>query len=207
MSWKEQSKSKKEYLNLLKERNRRERIKFASKGIREFGETYFPDYFTLKVPQLHKDIYKDLEFILGEVCDEGHHYSVAIPRGCAKSTILDFLFPLYTICFDLKKYILVISASQDLANTFLGLMKEELEFNQLLIADFGNLRGETWNAETFSTNTGIKVQALGSGTKIRGLRNASYRPDLVIMDDLEEDEGVKPRAKEEIEGLVLQSSI
>lgn len=178
-------------MDLLKEKNKRDRKKFASKGIREFGETYFPEYFTLQVPEVHKAIYKDLEDIVREVCEEGHHYSVAIPRGCAKSTILDFLYPLYCVCFNLKRYILVISASQDLANTFLGLMKEELEHNQLLVEDFGLLKGDTWNAETFTTTTGIKVQALGSGTKIRGLRNASFRPDLIIMDDLEEDEGVR----------------
>src|SRR5574344_1630158 len=100
MSWREQSKSKKEYLDLLKEKNKRDRKKFAGKGIREFGETYFPEYFTLQVPEVHKAIYKDLEDIVREVCEEGHHYSVAIPRGCAKSTILDFLYPLYCVCFN-----------------------------------------------------------------------------------------------------------
>ncbi len=176
---------------LLKEKNKRERLKYASRGIKEFGETYFPEYFTLKVPEVHKAIYKDLEVVVKEVCEDGHHYAVAIPRGCAKSTILDFLLPLYTICFNLKKYILIISASQDLADNFLGLIKDELEFNTLLVEDFGSLKGDTWNAETFTTSTGIKIEALGSGSKIRGLRNASYRPDLIILDDLEDDEGVR----------------
>lgn len=159
----------------------------------EFGKTYFPEYFTLRVPEVHTEIYNDLESMVQETRDTGvgHHYAVALPRGCAKSTILDFLFPLYCICFGLKKYILIISASQDLANTFLGTIKDELEFNARLIEDFGCLKGDIWNAENFSTANNVKVQALGSGSKVRGLRNKESRPDLIIMDDLENDEGIR----------------
>jgi predicted phage terminase large subunit-like protein len=177
----------------LKEKNKRARKLFASKGIMEFGKTYFPEYFTLRVPEVHSAIYSDLESMMGETLNTGigHHYAVALPRGCAKSTILDFLFPLYCICFSLKKYILIISASQDLANTFLGTIKDEIEFNLKLLSDFGCLRGDVWNAENFTTNTNIKVHALGSGSKVRGLKNKESRPDLIIMDDLENDEGIR----------------
>ena len=185
--------SKADYALLLKEKNKRDRIKYASKGIMEFGKTYFPEYFTLRVPEVHTEIYNDLESMMQETRDTGvgHHYAVALPRGCAKSTILDFLFPLYCMCFSLKKYILIISASQDLANTFLGTIKDELEFNVRLLEDFGCLKGDIWNAENFSTANNVKVQALGSGSKVRGLRNKESRPDLIIMDDLENDEGIR----------------
>jgi hypothetical protein len=100
--------NKKDYLNLLKEKNKRIRTEFASRGIMQFGMTYFPEYFTLQVPEVHSAIYKDLESIVKRNELEGNHYAVAIPRGCAKSTILDFLFPLYCVCFGLKKYILIM---------------------------------------------------------------------------------------------------
>lgn len=155
----------------------------------EFGLTYFPEYFTLQVPEVHKEIYADLNSIVKQ--SAGAHYAVAIPRGCGKSTILDFLFPLYCICFKLKRFIVIISASQDLADTFLANIKDELEFNEKLIEDFGKLKGDTWNAQDIITSTGIEVRTAGSGSKVRGLKNGAHRPDLVIMDDLETDEGVR----------------
>ncbi len=157
----------------------------------QFGMTYFPEYFTLQVPEVHSAIYKDLESIVKRNELEGNHYAVAIPRGCAKSTILDFLFPLYCVCFGLKKYILIISASQDLADSFLSSIKDELEFNTKIIEDFGSLKGDIWNAQNIVTSNGIEIKTLGSGSKVRGLKNGAHRPDLVIMDDLESDEGIR----------------
>lgn len=184
--------SKKEYFLALKEQARRKRVAYASKGILQFGQVYFPQYFTLPSPQVHLDIYSELEEITKPSKQlVGHRKAYALPRGCAKSTILDFLFPLYCICFGIKKYILIISASQTLANVFLEAIKDELEFNEQLIEDFGKLRGDLWRADAFLTSTGIKVESLGAGTKIRGRKNGSYRPDLVVFDDLETDEGVR----------------
>ncbi|WP_136449813.1 phage terminase large subunit, partial [Haemophilus influenzae] len=36
-----------------------------------------------------------------------------------------------------------------------------------------------------------KVQVAGSGKKLRGLRHGAYRPDLVVLDDIENDEQVR----------------
>lgn len=178
---------------MLKEKNKRIRKEYASKGILQFGKTYFPEYFSLQVPEVHKKIYDDLRVILEESKEfhVQHHYALALPRGTAKSTILDFLYPLYCVCFNLKRFILIVSASQELAMTFLANIKDELEFNPLLREDFGNLVGKIWNAENIETSSGIKIKALGSGNKIRGLKNKESRPDLVICDDLEDDETVR----------------
>lgn len=184
--------SKKEYYLLIKEKNRRARVAYASKGILQFGQVYFPQYFTLPSPPVHMEIYEELEEITKpNNLLVGHRKAYALPRGCAKSTILDFLFPLFCICFGLKKYILIISASQTLANVFIDAIKDELEFNEQIIEDFGNLKGDLWRADAFLTSTGIKVESLGAGTKIRGRKNGAYRPDLVVFDDLETDEQVR----------------
>ena len=114
----------------------------------EFGLTYFPEYFTLPVPEVHKEIYSDLKSIIES--EEGIHYAAALPRGYAKTTILDFLFPLYCICFKLKRFIVIVSSSQSLADSFLANIKDELEFNELLIEDFGCLKGDIWNVQHYS---------------------------------------------------------
>ncbi|WP_332832851.1 hypothetical protein [Escherichia coli] len=44
---------------------------------------------------------------------------------------------------------------------------------------------------TIVTANNIKVTVAGSGKKLRGLRHGPYRPDLVILDDIENDEMVR----------------
>lgn len=48
-----------------------------------------------------------------------------------------------------------------------------------------------WSAAQFTTNTGIAVQAKGTGASFRGVRVGPHRPDLIICDDLENDEQVR----------------
>ena len=54
LNWIDKPKSKRDYLNLLKEKNKRIRKEYASKGILQFGQTYFPEYFSLPVPKCIK---------------------------------------------------------------------------------------------------------------------------------------------------------
>ncbi|MCT8607458.1 hypothetical protein KZ467_11745, partial [Glaesserella parasuis] len=71
--------------------------------------------------------------------------------------------------------------------------KSELEFNQRLRIDFPEIAGagRVWQSGTIITRANQKVQVAGSGKKLRGLRHGAYRPDLVILDDIENDEQVR----------------
>lgn len=40
------------------------------------------------------------------------------------------------------------------------------------------------------TKTDIKAEAIGSGKKVRGRRHRNWRPDLIVLDDIENDENV-----------------
>jgi hypothetical protein len=48
-----------------------------------------------------------------------------------------------------------------------------------------------WQAGTIVTKGDAKVQVAGSGKKLRGLRHGPHRPDLCILDDIENDEQVR----------------
>ena len=41
------------------------------------------------------------------------------------------------------------------------------------------------------TKSNIKLEAIGSGKKIRGRKHRNWRPDLIILDDVENDENVR----------------
>ena len=52
-------------------------------------------------------------------------------------------------------------------------------------------QGRVWQAGTIVTANDVKVQVAGSGKKLRGLRHGPYRPDLTVLDDIENDEQVR----------------
>src|SRR5699024_11060463 len=113
------------------------------------------------------------------------------PRGHAKSAYLSNVFPLHQTLFDKRKYILIISETDSAAKKFVEWVGNELKYYEKLRRDFGELlspnRGlnERDNQESFLTNTGTLVESASIGKQLRGKRNGSHRPDLVICDDLE----------------------
>lgn len=117
--------------------------------------------------------------------------AIAAPREHAKSTVVSVIFVLYCICYKLRRFIVVIGDTQPNAALQLASVKEELETNAKLRQDFGDLVGDKkWDVNDFRTNTGITMAARGAGQSLRGMRYRQYRPDLIIVDDLENEEDV-----------------
>jgi len=155
-----------------------------AKAIMLFGQTYFPEFFPSKEPELHLDI---LALMLGT----SNLKAVAVPRGHAKSTIITFLLTMYRICFQERKFIVIISESEDKAKDFVIRLRDELEYNTELIRDFapnGKFKTTDWAKTDFVTDTGIRVSAKGAGQSLRGMIFKDTRPDMVILDDIETNE-------------------
>lgn len=127
--------------------------------------------------------------------------AIAAPREHAKSTCVSVIFVLYCICYKLRRFIVLISDTQPQAALQMAAVKEELETNVDLRADFGNLVGDKkWDINDCRTPTGITLAARGAGQSLRGLRFRFYRPDLVICDDMENEEDVSnPETREKLE--------
>lgn len=116
--------------------------------------------------------------------------SRAAPRGNAKSTIVSLALPLWVGAYNHKKYVLLISDSSDQANDFLRNIREEIEDNERIFDDFGELTGLVWSDNNIILANGVRMQALGAGKKVRGRKYRQHRPDLIIVDDEENDENV-----------------
>jgi predicted phage terminase large subunit-like protein len=183
------------YPDLVQLVNTRQAPLFGPAGIRKmlaerepeyFARAYFPEYIPGEMPGFHRDWCEDFR----NVIDKGGGSSVvrAAPRGHAKTTLWDFIFPNWTIVYKKKKFILILSDSGDQADSFITNIKDALENNERIREDFGNLQGKVWQESKIVTATGIIVEALGVGMKVRGRRNKEKRPDLIIGDDLENDE-------------------
>ncbi len=130
-------------------------------------------------------------------CSPEIYCAVAAPRGHAKSTALTHDFGLATALFRVEDYIIIVSATEDLAIQHLGDIAKELRENEDLIRDF-HIDRLTTDAKTdiivrFKDGHECRFLAKGSGQKMRGVKWNGKRPGLILCDDLEEDEQVENR--------------
>ena len=117
-----------------------------------FCVTYLPHYFPVEFGEFHKE-WEELSEMEDEVV------LVAAAREHAKSTFWSFAIPIRNIVYELKKFQLLISDTNDQAVGFTLPIRLELEDNPRLRHDFGDLRGGTWKTGDFVTSTGIKTLA------------------------------------------------
>ncbi len=168
--------SQQDKLSLLKELFKRD--------LESFGQFFFKHHLKLSTPNFHRELYKLYEN------EEIKRIGIAAPRSHAKSTITDLVFLAWNIVHGKKKFILLVSDTYSQAALFLEAVKAELESNDLLIQFYGNLVTDKWSeGEIIAGSTMVK--AVGAGMKVRGLKFKESRPDLIIVDDLENDEIVE----------------
>lgn len=114
------------------------------------------------------------------------------PRGHAKSTHFDIFLPLWLMLRPkrLINFMVVVGKSEDSAVRLLGDIQAEMEFNQRIRSDFGQLKPQAgnWQDGEFKAQNGVKFLAVGRGQSPRGLRDRESRPDYIVIDDLDDDE-------------------
>jgi predicted phage terminase large subunit-like protein len=155
-----------------------------AEAIMLFGQTYFPEHFPSAHPKIHTDM-------LALMVADDKLKACAFPRGHAKSTVITFLLVLYRICFHERKFIVVVSDSEDKAKDFVVRIRSELEHNNKLKRDFtqnGEFKTTDWAKTDFTTSTGIRLVAKGAGQSCRGLIHEDTRPDMYALDDIETNE-------------------
>ena len=139
------------------------------------------------------DFHRKLSRILDNVSNRNKTARIAwaASRGHAKSAYLSNAFPVHEIVFRKRKMILIISETNAGSKKFIRWIASQLKYNTKLREDYGILlheqktRNEKDSEEGFLTTNGIKMEATSLGMQIRGFRNGAYRPDLIILDDLE----------------------
>ena len=180
------------------------RRKLGAIDMEFFGRAYFPHYFSRPSPEFHREL--DAIWQQGVLKGRypltpadtkaisrlpGVRRAVAAPRGHAKSTNLTFKGTMHSTLYGYKHYPIIISDSSEQAEGFLDNIRVEFEENTAILEDFGSLAGSVWRSNVLVTKTNIKIEAIGSGKKIRGRKHRNWRPDLIILDDVENDENVR----------------
>lgn len=173
------------------------RIRRLQNNYAAFCEYYFPHFLTLRD--------KTTGEVIRTVHNAPFHNSAALkvkntpnlkavfkwPRGHAKSTHFDIFLPLW-LMFQPKRLInvmVVVGKSEESAIGLLSDIQAELEFNQRIIADFGEQKAVgNWQEGQFVTQSDVAFFARGRGQSPRGLRYKEARPDYIVIDDLDDDE-------------------
>ncbi|MBI5866670.1 MAG: hypothetical protein HZB38_19570 [Planctomycetes bacterium] len=167
-----------------------------------------PEYFSDEPSPFHRELF-------GLLGSKGRLLACVAPRGHAKSTCVSFAYPLYSICEKQHRNIVIVSHEASLATQFVRDIRSELETNDALLDEYGDLtrdgdaveskpksakgkktappkrrtRGK-WAEAIFTAASGVTVQAKGAGAAFRGMRVGANRPDLIICDDIEKDDRV-----------------
>lgn len=143
-------------------------------------------------PAFHMELWR-------EACSDWQFIAIAAPRNHAKSTAGTIAYGLAELLFRNRRYLVVVSDTEAQAAMFVQQMASELQTNKDLIELFGlkkNEKGEVAfirDSQTdiivqFDDGATFRIVAKGAEQKLRGMLWNNMRPDLVIVDDLENDE-------------------
>ena len=163
--------------------------KMFSEDIELFGKFFFPHHLKMDTPDFHREIYQIYE-------SPARKIAMGAPRGHAKSTLTDLVYLSWVIIHQKAKFILLVSDTYSQATLFMEALKAELEENDKLKSFYGSMQSKNWSEDEIIAN-GIMIKCLGAGMKVRGLKFRENRPDLIIVDDLENEDLVNSKERRE----------
>lgn len=187
---------------------RRRQVLDPVTGFRFFAETYFPHYLTAAPSLLHVHLFARLPEIAA--AGGGARDVIIAPRGSAKSTLISLVYPLWRSITGRTRYALVVMDSWAQAVLQIEAIKVECEVNPRLAMDFPEIAGagRVWREGEIVLANNVRIQGAGSGMKLRGRRHGPHRPDLVVLDDIENDENVaSSKQRDKLETWVLKSVV
>lgn len=157
-----------------------------------FVEYIFPHYARVKCAPYH------LAFANKVKKHPNLRAQYRVFRGGAKSVHADIILPMWLNIQPEKGYntMVLVGANNDAADNLLGDLQAEYQYNARFIELFGErYQLGTWEEGNFTCSDGTAHFALGIGQKPRGLRKGAFRPDLIVIDDVDDDEMVQNEAR------------
>lgn len=169
--------------------DRKVRIVAARHDINIFTSVYLSEYIGYEMAPMHKEMLALAQDQSVKLVD------IMAFRGSGKSTIMSFIYPIWAVIgVQQKKCIVLISQTQTQARQQFANIKRELEINELLrdeLGPFESFEDEWGNSAIILSRYNAKIIAASVDQSIRGLRHDKYRPDLIILDDVEDMQSVR----------------
>lgn len=149
-----------------------------------FAKQFTPATFSRPFSENHK-------YLFDQFTNKTQTCATAAPRSVGKSSIAEANTLHGVLDFSEYFYICYVGASLKEAVKHTEAIKSEIEENPLILQLWGDLKSDNWAQERWITKNGKCVEALGADQKKLGTRYRQHRPDLLILDDIEDEELVK----------------
>lgn len=158
-----------------------------------------PTVFEYRFPDIYNTLF---DFLTGKAVKvrDFSKLLLGLPRGHAKTTFMK-LFVLWCILYSQKRFILVVASAAALAENIIADICDMMD-EQNVIDVFGNWRlgieVDRQNLKKFSfRGRNIILAALGAGSSIRGLNLKNERPDIILMEDIQDRENAISQVQSE----------
>lgn len=156
------------------------RIELVKKDYNAFFNYYFPQFAKSPSAWFHIHIAEQLK---ANITFKG---ILEWFRGSAKSTHATLGYPLWLMINGEMKNMLLVGQNETKGVRLLSAIEGQLRSNQRFINDFGEqLNRGSWSESEFITKDGVAFYAIGLGQSPRGTRNEADRPDLIVVDDID----------------------
>jgi len=160
-----------------------------------FGHYIMPHYLRDESPFFHRDL-------IARIMSKKNEYTAA-PRGFSKTTVIQLCL-IYICAHRLRNFIALIEKTATEASEVIKGVSDEFIDNEKINYYYGYLIGIGAEKDNgLITNSvkqkeaqgdvfinGVRIRGKGFNSTIRGLKTRQWRPDLIILDDVEEDEHI-----------------
>lgn len=130
------------------------------------------------------------------------------PRGGAKSTSAE-LGVAALGARNARRYVLYVSETQDQADDHVANIGTLLETGTIardyprlggrLLGKYGNAKG--WRRNRLRTASGFTIDAIGLDTAARGVKLEDQRPDLIVLDDIDNEQDTPKATQQKIKAI------
>lgn len=165
-----------------------------------FAKHFFPKTARQDPAPFHGDMWNSLE--------SGHRLvNLQVMRDGAKTTFLR-MFTAKRIGYGVSHTILYIGKSEGHAARSIKWLKRQVEYNRTYAGTFNLTKGKKWQdieAEIVHGTDEYPIWIMGMGItgSIRGINQDDFRPDLIVIDDvMDEENTATPEQREKISNLI-----
>ncbi|MBZ9635598.1 hypothetical protein [Clostridium sp. FP1] len=156
-----------------------------------FCEYFLQDTFTPKptnaarnLAPIHFEVWDNIKRMFQN--DEFDNLELILPRGTAKTTVVNFAVSVWLHSYSKSIYTLVCGKTEQDSIEFMAQTKQAFEENKYIIQAFGALidnKNCTVNKLELELSNKTKVQAISSTSSVRGKKFNGSRPSVIIADD------------------------
>ncbi|WP_404443460.1 hypothetical protein LG307_14805 [Sutcliffiella horikoshii] len=178
------------------------------RSIEYFCLHFLQDFFVPKdnnltrpLADVHYQVWRELENIFIHNTHDKQEF--ILPRGCAKTTIIDMALSCFLHCYGISPFTIVLANRELDAVNFVDQTKKALK-TPYIVHTFGQLvneRKRTVNKLELELDNDTKIQAYSSGSSVRGASYVSpkgiFRPTTYLADDyIAESDILTPESKQ-----------